>query len=117
MIKQSIVTVQTDIFPGENQQSMSIMGTHTQHKKEESSFQAVPFFIQWLAVVSSICGTLVMANFGEIQLARLTAFLIFLPGNCIWVWFALQIRSVQLIFLNSIFLILSLVGVANNLTS
>lgn len=70
----------------------------------------------WIGFFSSLVGTLIMGLWGDVQLARLFAFIAYFPGNLIWLQFATNIRSLQLTLLNLTFLATSIIGIANNLT-
>ena len=87
----------------------------SQNHSSSTPIHDLPQRILCIATLSSIGGTLILACLGEHQLARMAGFLIYTPGNIIWILFSRRIRSRQLLLLNSVFLVMSCWGVINNL--
>ena len=77
--------------------------------------QVVVEVLLWFATACSIGGTMAIACLGEHQFARLLGFVVFIPGNLVWIWFSRRIGSRQLMLLNLVFLFMSLVGVSSNI--
>lgn len=95
--------------------AQSCQNCNSQVHSSPAPIHDLPQLILWVATISSIGGTLILSCLGEHQLARMVGFLTYTPGNIIWILFSRRIRSRQLMLLNSVFLVMSVWGIINNL--